>query len=299
MIEQHRAGFVTVVGQTNVGKSTFLNAVLGEKLLITSPKPQTTRNRIRCILTRDAFQIVFVDTPGLHRARNKLGRHLLRETYRSLRDVDAFVYMVEPWGYVQDADRDPIERLAAHAKPLILLVNKVDTARSNALEETLLAYAGLGIFDELVPVSAKTGRGCEEAVDTISRALPESPLLFPPGMKSDQAESFLIEELIREKVTRLTYREIPYSVAIRVKWIRERPDGLIEIKAQVIVERESQKGILIGKAGRLIQRIGTEARVDIERLLGSHVFLDLIVTVQSSWTKDDQNIRQLTGSDTM
>lgn len=293
---QFRAGCVGLFGQTNVGKSTLLNALLGKKLVITSAKPQTTRCSIRCILTTAEAQVVFVDTPGLHEARTTLGRQLLRESRRSLRGLDVVVYVVEPWGGVREQDRRPVDRLAGEGIPLLLLVNKTDAAKRNDLEETLLAYAALGVFSELIPVSARTGAGLDDALRTLIRYLPTSPPLFPPDTSCDRGEAFLVEERIREKVTDLTYAELPHSVAVRVKWLRERDDGLVEIKAEIVVDRESQKGIVIGKGGRLIKRIGTLARADIEALLGRKVFLELIVSVLPGWTKDEGEVRQLTGA---
>jgi len=293
--EQGKVGIVAIVGQTNVGKSTFLNAVLGRKLVITSEKPQTTRNRIRCILNTDRAQIVFVDTPGLHRPRNRLGRYILREAHRALRGIDAMLYIVEPWGKVVAADREALERWGNLDAPILLLVNKIDLARGNQLEETLLAYEATNRFAELIPISATKGIGLDDVVDTLTDYLPSGAPLFPEDVESEQDETFLISELIREKVVRLTYQEVPHSIAVRVKWLRERDDGLVEIRAEILVDRPSQKGILVGKAGGTIKRIGTLARTEIEAILGSRVFLDLIVKVDAHWTKDEDRIQQLTG----
>ena len=194
-----RTGFVGVLGQTNVGKSTFLNAVMGEKLTITSAKPQTTRNQIRCILTNERAQIVFLDTPGLHRPRDRLSRYLLREAYRGLRGLDAILYLVEPWGQVSELDRQVFVRLRHEQCPVLLVVNKIDLAKGNALEETLLAYEATGLFVELIPISAVRGDGLTDVIDTLIPYLPEGALLFPDDVNSDQAEEFLIGELIREK----------------------------------------------------------------------------------------------------
>ncbi len=292
-----KAGLVGVLGQTNVGKSTFLNAVMGEKLLITSDKPQTTRNRIRCVYTDAGAQIVFVDTPGLHVPQNLLSRRILREAFRALREVDVIAYMIEPWGKVSDYDRQLFDRLPEPLPPMILLVNKVDTAKGNALEETLLAYNATDKFVELIPICATQGLGIADAVHTIISYLPERPPLFPPEMKTDRSEEFLISEMIREKVVQLTYQEIPYSTAVRIKWLHERDDGVLEIKAEIVVDRDSQKGIIIGKSGSLIKKIGTQARMDIERLLGKHVFLDLRVGVRKGWTHDAAEIERLTKRD--
>lgn len=285
---------MAVLGQTNVGKSTFLNAVLGRKVVITSDKPQTTRNRIRCILNTEHAQIVFVDTPGLHRVRNRLGRYIVREAYRALRGIDAMLYVVEPWGRVVDDDRRVFERWGDLPVPILLLVNKIDLARGNLLEETLIAYERTGLFAELIPISATEGIGLDDAVRTLIGYLPERPPLFPEGAECTEDETFLIGELIREKIVRLTYQEIPYSIAVRVKWFHEREDGLVEIRAEIVVDRASQKGMIIGKGGSLIKRIGTLARSDIEAMLGSRVFLDLIVHVDPHWTKNEERIRQLT-----
>lgn len=293
-MSEYRSGLVGVLGQTNVGKSTFLNAILGEKLLITSSKPQATRNRIRCVLTTDRAQIVFVDTPGLHHPKTKLSRHLVREAYRSLRGLDVLLYVIEPWGRLDPFDRGILDRIEPGGPPIILLVNKIDIARGGSLEATLVAYAETERFAELIPISATKGIGLTDALETLIGYVPIAPPLFPPEIKYDHTEEFLIGELIREKVTELTHREVPYSIAVRVKWIIERDDGLVEIKAEIITERQSQKGIVIGKRGHKIKKIGTLARADIERLLGRRVYLELVVKVRPRWTADEEKIRELT-----
>lgn len=291
-----RCGFVGILGPTNVGKSTFLNAVLGEKLLITSAKPQSTRNSIRCVKTDDDYQIVFVDTPGLHRPRNRLGRHLARETARSVRELDVIVYMIEPWRAVRDEDREALARLAKAERPILLFVNKIDRARGGDLEETLLAYAALAEVAEIVPLSAATRENLDEAVATIVSRLPESPALFPAETRCDRTDEFLIEEIVREHVMNATYEEVPYALAVRVKWLRERDDGLVEIQAEVVVDRESQKGILIGRGAARVREIGRRARLDIEKILRRRVFLELKVAVRPGWTRSDAEIEKLTGA---
>jgi len=293
-----RSGFVGVLGQTNVGKSTFLNAVMGTKLLATSPKPQTTRNRVRCVYTTDQAQVVFVDTPGLHHPRNKLGRHVQREALRALRGLDLVVYMIEPWGRVRRPDQLALERVTSADRPTLLLVNKIDLARSNDLEETLLAYDGLGLFAELVPISAERRTNLDDALRTIINYLPQREAVFPAEVKTDSAEEFLIGELIREKVIRHTTQEIPYATAVRVKWLTTDASGLVDIRAEIVVEKESQKGIIIGAGARMIKQIGTEAREDIESLLGARVFLDMRVRVEKGWTQDDRAIDELAGDRT-
>lgn len=295
----YKSGYVGVLGQTNVGKSTFLNAVMGRKLLITSPKPQTTRNRVRCVLTTEGAQIVFVDTPGLHRPQNKLGRYILRQAFRAVRGLDLLVYVVEPWRVVSNYDSTLLRRLTRQDLPTLLLVNKIDLARGNDLEETLIAYEATGQFSELIPISALKAINLDEALRTIVSYLPERKAHFPAEVKIDQPEEFLISELIREKIIHLVYQEIPYTTATRVKWLRERQDGVIEIKAEILVERKSQKGIIIGKGGRMIKQIGTLARAEIESLLGTRVFLELMVKVQKGWSKDLDQIKQLADGDSI
>ncbi|MCD5415754.1 GTPase Era [Candidatus Bipolaricaulota bacterium] len=290
-----KSGLVGVLGQTNVGKSTFLNAVIGEELLITSPKPQTTRNRIRCIHTIDEAQIVFVDTPGLHRRRDRLSQQILREAFRSLRGLDLLLYMVEPWGRVSDYDRDLFPKLAERDCPIFLLVNKIDLARKNALAETLLAYETAMEFAELIPFSAYKRQNLEEVLRMVITYLPEGAPIFPADVKLDHSEGFLISEIIREGIFRRTFQEVPYASAVRVRSIDERADGLLEIGAEIIVDSESHKGIIIGRKGSMIKQIGTKARIRIESILGARVFLELTVKVRKGWIKDDQEIEQLTG----
>ena len=293
-LREYRTGFVGVIGQTNVGKSTFLNAVLGGKLLMTSAKPQATRNRVRCVLTTGTAQLVFVDTPGLHRPKNTLSRHLLREAYRGLRGLDVLLYVVEPWAELHELDAEVLQRLQDLECPILLLVNKIDQAKGNALAETLVAYEATDRFAELIPMSATKGIGLDDVVETTSKYLPIAPPLFPADVKCDRPTEFLVSELIREKVFQFVHQEIPYSVAVRVRSMTEREDGLVEVDAEVLVERESQKGILVGKGGQMIKRIGASARKDIESLLGSKVFLRLIAKVRQGWTRNEQEIRQLT-----
>ena len=297
LLTGYRTGFAGVLGQTNVGKSTFLNAVLGGKILITSKRPQTTRNRVRCVLTNDFVQIIFVDTPGLHRPRNPLGRHLVREAHRGLRGLDVLLYVVEPWGHVHQLDEETLTRWVGIDCPIILLVNKIDQARGNSLEETLIAYADTGRFAELIPISSTEGLGLDDVIRTAAAYLPEAPPLFPRDVKCDHAEEFLVAELIREKVFQLMRQEIPYSVAVQVKSMYGRDDGLTEINAEILVERESQKGMIVGKGGRMIKRIGTSARKDIEALLANRTFLRLTAKVHPGWTRAETEIRRLTSSE--
>ena len=292
----YKAGIVAVVGKTNVGKSTFINAIMGQKVVIVSDRPQTTRNRIRCIYTTEGAQVVFVDTPGLHRPVNKLSAHILREAFRALAGVDELVYMTEPTGGVDPYDQEVLPRIRTLPCPKLLLVNKIDQAKGNQLPETLLAYDRLGIFDELVPVSCTKGKNLDRALELIIQYLPEGEPLFPEGMATDRPLEFFVAELIREKIFHLTYQEIPYSTAVVVDDIREREDKpLLEIYATIYVAKDSQKAIVIGKGGQKLKEIGRQARLELEALLGRKVFLSLHVKVRPRWTEDEAEIARLAG----
>ena len=288
-----KSGIVAVVGKTNVGKSTFINSLIGRKMVIVSDKPQTTRNRIRCVLTTDSAQIVFVDTPGLHKPVNKLSEALVKEAMRALAGIDELVYMTEPSGGIDPFDEQVMPRIKELPCPKILLVNKIDLAKGNQLPETLLAYDSLGIFQEIVPISCSRGKNLDRALQVIIQYLPEGEPLFPEGMPTDKPLEFIIAELIREKIYHFTYQEIPYSTAVVVEEIREREDKpLIEIYATIYVAKDSQKAIVIGRKGQKLKEIGRAARLEIEALLGKQVYLALQVKVKKNWTDDDAMISQ-------
>jgi len=274
-----------------VGKSTFINSLIGRKMVIVSDKPQTTRNRIRCVLTTDSAQIVFVDTPGLHKPVNKLSEALVKEAMRALAGIDELVYMTEPSGGIDPFDEQVMPRIKELPCPKILLVNKIDLAKGNQLPETLLAYDSLGIFQEIVPISCSRGKNLDRALQVIIRYLPEGEPLFPEGMPTDKPLEFIIAELIREKIYHFTYQEIPYSTAVVVEEIREREDKpLIEIYATIYVAKDSQKAIVIGRKGQKLKEIGRAARLEIEALLGKQVYLALQVKVKKNWIEDDTMI---------
>ena len=287
-----KSGFVGVLGQTNVGKSTFINTILGRKILIVSEKIQTTRNRIRCIYNDGETQIIFVDTPGLHRPVNKLSKYLLHQAYGALSGLDLILYMIEPWVEVQEYDEKIFARLRDLKLPAILLVNKIDRAKGDQVPKTLKNYGELGIFVELVPISCKEGINLGLALRLVKENLPEGPPYFPQDELTDRSEEFLIAEFVREQIFILTFQEVPYSAAVEVVELRER-DDLLEIYADIYVARESQKGILIGKGGRMIREIGSRARQEIERLLGAHVYLNLRVKVRKDWVDHEQQIVRL------
>ncbi len=289
-----RSGFVSVVGRPNVGKSTLVNALVGAKVAITSPRPQTTRNTIRGVLTipeRDV-QIVLVDTPGLHRPRTALGERLNRLVYGSLEETDVVLFMVDATQKIGPGDRLIAARLAEASTPVIVVVNKVDAARPDQIA-VQLAEAGEWGFAAYVPVSALESDGVERIVDELVGMLPEGPAYFPADMTTDQPEHLLAAELVREKYLATLRDELPHSLAVVVGDIETRDNGVVHIEGTVYVERPSQKGIVIGKGGTLLRDVGAAARRDLEALFGAPVFLDLRVKVERDWQRRDQLLDRL------
>lgn len=283
-----KSGFVAVVGRPNVGKSTMVNALVGEKVTITSSRPQTTRNVIRGAVTgRDdqgepIYQIVLVDTPGLHRPRTELGNRLNALVYGSLADADAVVFMIDATQPIGPGDRLIAERLKESGAEVVVVVNKIDKAAKGEVV-TQLVEAAEWDFGSYVPMSAKTGENLDPLVTELIERLPEGPMYFPDSMVSDQPESMLVSEIIREKFLEKLRDELPHSLAVVTDEMTTRDDGLLTIAARVIVERRSQKGIVIGKGGSLLGEAGTEARQELESIFGSKVHLDLRVTVEADW----------------
>lgn len=289
--EGFRSGFVSIVGRPNAGKSTFLNAVLGEKVSIVSSKPQTTRNTVRGVKTLPGCQVVFVDTPGIHRHGGLLNEFMVREAMGAISDVDAVILMVEGHRPVSDDDRFIIEGLSRGSAPVILAVNKVDRVEKPALLPLMEEYSKLFDFAEVVPISALTGDGVEALLDVVSSLMPEGPMYFPEDMVTDQPERVIASEMVREKVFENTRQEIPYSVAVVTEEFKEEED-IVRISCAINVERESQKGIIIGRKGAMLKRIGTEARHDLEAFLGTKVFLKLFVRVQKDWTRRPRDLKE-------
>lgn len=293
-----KSGFVHLLGKSNVGKSTFINRVIGEKVSITSDKPQTTRNRVKCIYNRDDAQVVFLDTPGVHKPENSLGDYLVDEARKGVKGSDLLLYMVEPWGEVPGEEKPYLKRISGQDETAILLVNKVDIHSPDEIAKTLEAYEKEDVFEEYVPISALTGDGVDIALEEILSYLPEGRKLFPEDTTTDKPLSFLMSEIVREKVYELTYEELPYSVETRTKSYEEREDkDLVEVYVDIFVVRGSQKGIIIGQDGEKIKRIGQRAREDLERLLGNQVYLDLKVKVAKNWNRDQDSVESLTGFD--
>lgn len=280
-----RSGFVSIIGRPNAGKSTLLNSILGEKVSIVSPKPQTTRNVIRGIKNFTERQIVFLDTPGIHKGRGLLNEFMVKEALQSLRDVDAVIYLVEA-GSVSGDDRFIIEGLKKLNCPVILGINKIDTIDKREALPLIDTFSRLFPFKDIVPISALKGDGVDILIQIVSGLLPEGPKYFPDDILTDQPERFVVAEIVREKVFRFTHEEVPYSTAVAVERFEEKKGGsLVSISATITIERDSQKPIVIGKKGMMLKKIGTAAREDIEKLLGAKVFLELFVRVQEEWTK--------------
>ncbi|AAR35602.1 GTP-binding protein Era [Geobacter sulfurreducens PCA] len=289
-----RSGFVSIIGRPNVGKSTLLNRILGEKIVITSDKPQTTRNRIQGIHNLPGAQIVFIDTPGIHHARSRLNKFMVEEALSSIREVDLVMLLVEANRAPGDQEREIAGLLPSVNVPVFLVVNKIDLIDPDILAERLTAYAELFPFREVVPVSAETGENVERLVEVVRDTLPEGPVYFPDDILTDLPERFIVAEIVREKVFRLTRDEIPYSTAVEVDSFREREDGgLVSISATITVERDSQKGIIIGRKGAMLKQIGSEARLEIERLLDTKVFLELFVRVRRDWSENPNILKEL------
>jgi GTP-binding protein Era len=286
--ESFRSGYVSITGRPNVGKSTLLNALLGQKVAIVSPRPQTTRNRILAIKNLEAAQIIFIDTPGIHTPKNLLGQSMMRSVKEAMEEIDLVVLVTGADGRVEQ-DEPVIGRLEKIDKPVFLVINKVDLVRPTELLPLIDAYRQLFPFREIIPLSALKAKGVDLLLETILSCLPEGPKYYPDEIVTDQLERFMVAEIIREKIMRRTTEEVPYAAAVEVlKW-DEREDGLVSIGANIYVEREGQKGIIIGEKGKMLKAVGTLARRDIERLLGTRVFLQLWVKVKKGW-RDDRKI---------
>lgn len=288
--ENFKSGFVSIVGRTNVGKSTLLNKIIGKKLTIISDKPQTTRHKISMVLTSDEAQIIFLDTPGIHKPKHKLGQRLVDIALRALNDMDVVLFMTEPC-LPGPGDRFILTQLENVKRPVFLVVNKIDLVSDSELQTVLAAFQREYRFTEVLAVSALTGTNVDKLVKKIIGYLPEGPKYFPDDMLTDRPESFLMAEIIREKVMHLTSEEIPHSITVVVDQIDKRSDDLVAVHATIFVERESQKPIIIGKGGNMLKQVGRAAREEIEHLLGSRVYLDLWVKVKKDWRNREGLLR--------
>jgi len=286
-----RSGFIAIIGRPNVGKSTLMNCLLGEKISIISDKPQTTRNRIRGILTRPDAQMVFIDTPGIHKPLHKMNEIMVNMALGTYNEVDVIMLLVEATEKPGGGDRFIIDSLAKVRTPVLLIINKVDLIAKERLLPLMQEYSTLYSFAEIIPVSALK-KDLGGLVDALLQRMPAGPRYFPDDQLTDQPERFVVSELIREKIFELTKEEIPYSTAVVIDQVKEEP-GLTRIDATIFVERDSQKGIVIGKNGALLKEIGTRARLDSEKLLGVKVFLQLWVKVKKGWRDDDHMLRNV------
>ena len=287
-----KSGFATLIGRPNVGKSTLMNHLIGQKIAITSNKPQTTRNRIQTVYTCDQGQIVFLDTPGIHKAKNKLGEYMVTVAERTLSEVDVILWLVEPSTFIGKGERHIVEQLEKTRTPVILVMNKIDTVSREELPRYLEAYRQIYDFAEMIPVSALKGKNLQAVIDSIFKYLPYGPQFYDEDTVTDQPQRQIVAELIREKALRCLDEEIPHGIAVAIDQMRERPDGqIMDIDATIICERDSHKGIIIGKGGAMLRRIGSQARREIEAMLEMKVNLQLWVKVKKDWRDSDFMIK--------
>ncbi len=290
----HKSGFVTIIGRTNVGKSTLMNHLIGQKIAITSNKPQTTRNRIQTVYTREEGQIIFIDTPGIHKAKNKLGEYMVRVAERTLKGVDVIMWLVEPSTYIGEGDQYIAQQLKDTKTPVVLVINKIDTIKKNEILTLIELYKDLLDFAQIIPLSALKGENTDKLIEILMEYLPEGPLYYDENTITDQPERQIVAELIREKTLRLLQDEIPHGVAVSIEQMKERTTrsgDLIDIHASIVCEKDSHKGIIIGKGGKMLKSIGSQARQDIENLLDCQVNLQLWVKVKKDWRDSDFMIK--------
>ncbi len=292
MLEPFRSGYVSIIGRPNVGKSTFLNAILGQKVSIVAARPQTTRNKILGVKNLPGAQIIFIDTPGIHRPKSLLGEVMVRSAREVLSDIDIVLFMAEAGG---DMRRDDIivRSLKDVDKPVFLLLNKIDRVGKPEILQMIDQYRGIFAFREIIPVSSLKKDGIDNVLEKLLVYLPEGPRYYPEDIVTDQIERFMVQEIIREKIMGKTSEEIPYSVAVEVQDWAERQDGIVSISANIYVEREGQKGIIIGEKGRMLKEVGTLARIEIEKLVDAKVFLQLWVKVKKGWRDDKKMLQEL------
>lgn len=289
-----KSGFVSVIGRSNVGKSTLLNRVLGEKLTIISDKPQTTRNKIQLIYTDENMQAIFLDTPGIQTPKNKLGDYMLKVSMSTLNEVDVITYIVDTTEEIGKLDSEIIEKLRLVNTKIILLINKIDKIASDKVNELVEMYTKVGIFEQIIPISALNGDNVEAYLTSLRNTLPEGPMYYDKDSVTDQPIRQIVQELIREKALINLSDELPHGIAITIEKFKERQDkNLIDIDATIIVEKKSHKGMVIGKKGSMIKKIGTDARIDIEQLLDTKVNLKLWVKIDEEWRNKDSRLRYL------
>lgn len=283
-MNQKKSGFVTLIGRPNVGKSTLMNCLIGQKIAITSDKPQTTRNRIQTVYTDDRGQIIFLDTPGIHKAKNKLGEYMVNVAEHTLKEVDVILWLVEPTTFIGAGERHIAEQLKNVRTPVMLVINKTDTVKNqDEILTFIAAYKDICEFAEIIPVSALKAKNTDLLVELLFQYLPYGPQFYDEDTVTDQPMRQIAAELIREKALRLLDEEIPHGIAVTIEKMTERPNGIIDIDATIVCERDSHKGIIIGKGGSMLKKIGSAARIEIEHLMDTKVNLQLWVKVRKEW----------------
>ncbi|MGC7804793.1 GTPase Era [Staphylococcus epidermidis] len=290
---EHKSGFVSIIGRPNVGKSTFVNRVIGHKIAIMSDKAQTTRNKIQGVMTRDDAQIIFIDTPGIHKPKHKLGDYMMRVAKNTLSEIDAIMFMVNVNEDIGRGDEYIMEMLKNVKTPIFLVLNKIDLVHPDTLMPKIEQYQSYMDFTDIIPISALEGLNVDHFIDVLKSFLPEGPKYYPDNQISDHPEQFVVSEIIREKILHLTSEEIPHAIGVNVDRMIKEDEDRVRIEATIYVERDSQKGIVIGKGGKKLKEVGKRARRDIEMLLGSKVYLKLWVKVQRDWRNKVNFIRQI------
>ncbi|MCF2646879.1 GTPase Era [Niallia sp. JL1B1071] len=288
---EHKSGFISIIGRPNVGKSTFLNRVIGQKIAIMSDKPQTTRNKVQGVLTTDDSQLIFIDTPGIHKPKHRLGDFMMKVAQNTLKEVDLILFMVNAEEGFGKGEEFILEKFQTVKTPIFLVINKIDTIHPDQLFSIIESYKEKYPFKEIIPISALEGNNVETLLTQIKKYLPEGPQFYPADQVTDHPERFIVSELIREKALHLTREEIPHSLAVVIEKMERKPNDVINVMATIIVERDSQKGIIIGKQGSMLKEIGKRARTDIENLLGNKVYLELWVKVQKDWRNKMTQLR--------
>ncbi len=288
----YKSGFAAIIGRPNVGKSTLMNHLIGQKIAITSKKPQTTRNKIQTVYTNDEGQIIFLDTPGIHKAKNKLGEYMVEVANRTLKEVDVILWLVEPSTFIGAGDRHIAEQLSSVRLPVILVINKIDMIKKDEVLAVIDAYRKLYDFDEIIPASALRGKNTEDIITTIMKYLPYGPRYYDEDVVTDQPMRQIVAEVIREKALHALDEEIPHGIAVAIDVMKERKKGhIMDIEATIICERESHKGIIIGKQGSMLKKIGSNARYEMEQMLECKVNLRLWVKVKKDWRDSDFQIK--------
>ncbi len=286
-MKKFHSGFAALIGRPNVGKSTLMNQLIGQKIAITSDKPQTTRNRIQTVYTDEEAQVIFLDTPGIHKAKNKLGQYMVSVAENTLKEVDVILWLVEPTTYIGAGEQHIIEKLKTVKTPVVLVINKVDTVKKEEILKFIDTYRKELNFSDIVPVSALKGINTDELMHVIKKYLPEGPMYYDEDTVTDQPMRQIAAELIREKALKCLNDEIPHGIAVLIDSMKERPNGMYDIDATIVCERDSHKGIIIGKQGSMLKKIGSAARYEIEALMGAKVNLQLWVKVRKEWRDSD------------